>query len=132
LLTVEIWKQNMVEAPIDFALVSVIVPVYNHERFICSCLESVAGETYPRMELIVIDDGSTDDSFDLATDWAKISASRFVRVEVSKQQNSGLNCTLNRLIRMARGEFIVILASDDVLIAGGILARVRALLSNPQ
>jgi glycosyltransferase involved in cell wall biosynthesis len=122
----------MIELPVKPALVSVAIPIFNHARFIRECLDSVAAETYPLIEVVAIDDGSTDASYEIASEWVQQNAGRFVRAEVRKQENIGLNQTLNRLARMARGEFFIPLASDDLLLPGGIMARVEALWANPQ
>jgi glycosyltransferase involved in cell wall biosynthesis len=116
----------------DVALVSVIVPVYNHARFLCACFDSIAAETYPNVELLVIDDGSSDGSFDVAKEWIARNSGRFARVELEKQENAGITVSLNRLLRMTRGDYIVLLASDDILLPGGISARVAALRENPR
>ena len=123
---------HMTNETIGSALVSVAIPIFNHACFIRNCLDSVAAETYPLIELIVIDDGSTDASYKIAFDWVQKNAGRFVRTDIRKQENIGITRTLNRLARMARGEFFLPLASDDFLLSGGITARAQALLSNPQ
>jgi len=111
-------------------LVSVIIPVYNHQDFLLKCLESVANETYDNIEILIIDDGSTDDSFQIAQTWSERNADRFARIELHRQENLGVTKTLNRLVQLAKGEFIAVLASDDCLLPGGIEARVNALGRN--
>jgi alpha-1,3-rhamnosyltransferase len=89
-------------------LVSVIVPSYNHEAYIENCIESVLNQTYENIELIVIDDGSTDKSKLRIAPLA--SKHRFKYIS---QDNAGLPATLNRGLSEARGEYVSILASDD-------------------
>ncbi len=113
-------------------LVSVVIPIYNHASFIIQCLESVAGETWADIEIVAIDDGSSDDSLGVARRWAHSNAHRFRRLEIETQPNVGITRTLNRLVRKSSGEFVVPLASDDVLQPGGIAARVAALRKHPE
>jgi glycosyltransferase involved in cell wall biosynthesis len=112
-------------------LVSVAVPVYNHARYIEACLESAADSTHRPLEIVVLDDGSTDDSFAVAQRWGERNAHRLSRFEARRQENAGVTRTLNRLAAMCRGEYIVFPASDDMLLPEGITIRVRALQSRP-
>lgn len=97
------------------SLVSVIVPAYNHGKYVQEAIQSVVDQTYPNIELIVVDDGSKDDT------WQKINAmrekceQRFVRVVFETKKNQGTCLTLNRLLDLAEGEYIQLLASDDKL-----------------
>jgi glycosyltransferase involved in cell wall biosynthesis len=112
-------------------LVSVVIPLYNHAQFVGKCLESVAEETYPNLEVLVIDDGSKDDSYGRVREWYSRRERIFQNFEVLRQENQGIARTLNKLVRMAKGEFITVLASDDYLLRGGIDARVKHLTKNP-
>lgn len=90
--------------------ISVVVPLYNHARFIGAALESVLSQTLPVDEIIVIDDGSTDGGITIAeTILASQSNARLYR-----QPNQGAHVALNRLVGMSRGAFIAILNSDDL------------------
>ena len=122
----------MNDQPRDAApLVSVLVPSYNHAHFIEECLDSVHDEDWPSLELLVLDDCSTDDSYHAASAWAARHRARFERVEVVQNDvNSGVGATMNRLVAMSRGEYLVPLASDDLLVRGGIRTRVAALQSS--
>jgi len=88
--------------------VSVIIPAYNHEKFIGEAIGSVLTQTYSDFELIVIDDGSTDGTGALAKSF------KDSRLRCFTQKNKGTPRTINRGIKIARGEFIAILDSDDV------------------
>ncbi len=66
-------------------LVSVAVPTYNHAPFLTACLESVRAQTYPRLELLVVDDGSTDDTLAIAERFAATYAGRFERLTILHQ-----------------------------------------------
>ena len=112
-----------------YPLVSVVVPLYNHEHYIKIAVESVLSQDYPNMEIIVIDDGSTDNS--AAVVEAIIANSR-ESIRIIKKQNEGITKTLNLGIRSSRGEYICILASDDYLLPGSITCRVEFLEGNRQ
>ena len=90
--------------------VSVVIPSYNHARFIGEAIDSVLAQTMPSLELIVIDDGSRDDSVNVAT----AKAAEDDRVRVIRQENAGSHAAINRGLRKARGEWLAILNSDDV------------------
>lgn len=97
-------------------LCSVIVPVYNHEQWLRECLDSVRLQTYPRLELIVIDDHSPDGSFELARALASSPAyeQRFERIVCQRNSsNQGAHNALNAGVRLARGEYLFLLNSDD-------------------
>jgi glycosyltransferase involved in cell wall biosynthesis len=113
-------------------LVSVLVPTYNHARFVASCLDSVARDPYPNRELLVLDDGSQDDTFDVVKDWIARNQGSFVRAICRTQENQGVGRTANRLVQEARGTYLSLLASDDELVSGGIQARVDALERHPR
>ena len=93
-------------------LVSVVIPVYNHELFLKACVESVFKQTYPSIEVIALDDGSTDLSFKvletLKAQWPKFDFT------IMKQTHQGAAATINELISLTRGDYISILNSDDL------------------
>lgn len=109
-------------------LLSIVVPAYNHERFIRRCLDSVAEITYPNIELVVIDDGSVDETMEIVQDWCR--AHPAVRSLISSRPNRGITRTLNELLQAATGEFVLPLASDDFLLPDGPSALVAALGDN--
>ncbi len=95
-------------------LVSVIVPSYNHARFIGPCLESIYRQTWKRIELIIIDDGSSDDSVERIR--ALLPACPFPHQFIARgsaRENRGAAQTINEAITLAKGEYINILNSDD-------------------
>lgn len=94
-------------------LVSIAIPCYNHEKYIIECLNSVYHIDYSPIELLVIDDGSTDSSYELAQDWINLHQDRFSNIVIEKQKNQGICKTFNRLNTLAKGEYIAWLASDD-------------------
>ena len=89
-------------------LVSVIVPCYNHEKYVEQTIESIVHQTYENIEFIIIDDGSKDNS---PTIIKRLSEQYGFYFEV--QQNVGLSATLNKMIKMAKGKYIALIASDD-------------------
>lgn len=116
----------MVDETVARPLVSAIVPIYNHERWVVGCLDSLARQDYPRIELIAIDDGSRDDSYAIAQAWLEAHGHRFERWELSKQQNQGVPRTCNLLVQRSRGELIFPLASDDEALPRAVSTLVAA------
>lgn len=96
-------------------LVSIAIPAYNHARFIESCLESVCAQTYPELELVLIDDGSTDATLEVARRFLGANKGRFRRVVLERQENQGVSATSNACIEVCQGEWVHLLGSDDVL-----------------
>lgn len=94
---------------LDKPCVSVIVPVYNVEKHLDLCLESVSRQTLDNIEILVIDDGSTDNSGEIA----EKHASKNKKMRVIHKANEGYGKTMNLGLNIARGEFIGILESDD-------------------
>lgn len=88
--------------------VSVVIPAYNHERFIAAAVDSVLGQTHAQLELIVIDDGSTDRT------GAIVQAYTDPRLTYLHQDNQDAYNTINRGLSLATGDFVAILNSDDV------------------
>lgn len=91
-------------------LVSIIVPCYNHEAYIEACIDSVLRQTYPNTELIVIDDGSTDDSPRILEGLHRQHGFHYER-----QSNMGFARTLNKAIGMASGKYVAYIGSDDIM-----------------
>ena len=92
----------------DLPLVSVIIPCYNHEKYLEQSSLSVINQTYKNIELIVIDDGSKDKSVELIKNLQKTSDFKFIA-----QENIGVCKTLNKAVKLSVGKYISILASDD-------------------
>jgi glycosyltransferase involved in cell wall biosynthesis len=93
-------------------LVSVVIPSYNHRSFIGEAIASVENQTYPNLELIVVDDGSTDGS--LSHVEGLLRDSRFARVLLRSQSNQGATATIDRGVMLSSGDYVAILNSDDV------------------
>ena len=90
-------------------LISVIIPVYGVEKYISQCLESVINQTYKNIEVIVINDGTKDNSASIAKEYSK----QDFRVKVYDFENSGLSAARNRGVSLAKGDYIAFLDSDD-------------------
>lgn len=111
--------------------VSIVIPAYNHERYVVECLESTLATTYRRIELIFIDDGSSDKTFTIASKWLGSNEARYERIVCKTQENMGLINTLNLAISLCEGDYIALLASDDALTQNGIADRVEYLKQHP-
>lgn len=92
-------------------LVSVIIPVYNVEKFLDANLTSVTQQTYRRLEILVVDDGSPDNSGQIADDWA----TKDPRIRVIHQKNKGLSGARNTGLAQAKGDYILFVDSDDTI-----------------
>lgn len=97
------------------SLVSVAVPAYNHEKFITACLTSIYQQTYPHIELIIIDDGSTDNTFEVAKQFLYQHSDRFSNYLLLRQKNQGVSATSNAVVAAAKGEWVHLIGSDDIL-----------------
>lgn len=91
--------------------ISVIIPVYNVEKFLARCLDSVLAQTFEDFEVICINDGSTDKSGEILEEYAKIDS----RIRVYTQKNSGLSVARNNGLNYSSGEYIYFLDSDDTI-----------------
>ena len=92
-------------------LISVIVPVYNVETYLDQCMESIVAQSYRHMEILVVDDGSTDSSGEKCDHWAE----RDQRIRVIHQPNGGLSAARNTALDVMQGELVMMVDSDDVL-----------------
>lgn len=92
-------------------LVSIIIPVYNAEKYISDCLESVMNQTYSHLEIILVNDGSTDDSKKICEMFAK-SDNRFI---IINQSNLGQASARNTGLNIAKGKYIAFVDSDDTI-----------------
>lgn len=94
--------------------ISVIVPVYNVEEYLPRCLESILGQTYRDLQVILVDDGSTDGSSRLCAEFAE----RDPRIECIRTSNSGVSAARNRGLEAAKGRWIGFVDADDYIDAG--------------
>lgn len=105
-------------------LASVIIAVYNGERFLAQALESALDQTHRPTEVIVVDDGSTDRSGEIARS--------FEEVRCIHQENQGVAAARNTALAAARGEFITFLDADDIWLPAKLEVQINYLLSHPE
>jgi glycosyltransferase involved in cell wall biosynthesis len=104
-------------------LVSIIIPSYNYEKFLPECIVSCMDQTYKNIEIIVVDDYSTDNSFTVALEYASIDS----RVKIlAHPDNRGYSAAKNTGIRASKGEFIAHIDADDILLHDSIEIRLNA------
>jgi alpha-1,3-rhamnosyltransferase len=117
----------MVENVMRQPLVTVMVSCYNHEKYIKETIQSVLYQTYKNIQLIVLDDGSKDKSPAILETMSKTHGFYFER-----QQNMGLNNAMNKMLAMARGEYVVVFGSDDVMMPDRIEKQVAFMQNHPE
>lgn len=117
--------------PEQQSLVSVVIPCYNHEKYVCETIQSVIDQDYSNIELIIIDDGSSDDSVFRIREMVPECEVRFVRFEFRHRQNKGLASTLNESLTWVEGKYFTGIASDDVLLPNKISLLVKDLEIKP-
>ncbi|MEI6331191.1 MAG: glycosyltransferase family A protein [Pseudanabaena sp. ELA645] len=105
-------------------LVSVIIPVYNREKFLAEAIDSVLAQTYRPIEIIVIDDGSTDKSGEIARSYAE--------TKYIYQDNQGVSVARNIGVDAAQGEFLAFLDSDDMWLPNKLETQINYMLKHPE
>ena len=103
----------------ETALVSIIMPMYNAGKFLSKSIESVLEQTYQNWELLLIDDGSKDDSIDIAL------GKRFKNLLLKNEQNMGIAKTRNKGIEASKGQYIAFLDSDDLWLPNKLEVQVK-------
>src|SRR2546427_949305 len=106
-------------------LVSVVVPVYNQGRYLEEAIQSVLTQTYRKLEIVVLDDGSTDETSDVLKKYGD-------RFHWESHPNMGQARTLNKGWQMVKGELLSYLSGDDVLLPDAIQTSVESLMKNPR
>lgn len=106
--------------------ISIIIPVYNVESYLSKCLDSVLCQTYKNIEIICINDGSTDNSLDILNEYAL----KDNRIKIINQKNSGVSSARNSGLEIAKGDFIRFLDSDDYLPSNACSELINAALIN--
>src|SRR5262245_30132400 len=104
-------------------LVSVVIPAYNCARFIGEALDSVFAQDYPELEVVVVDDGSTDDTCAVVEGYGD-------RVKLIRQRNAGAAVARNEGMRRASGEYVAFLDSDDLWLPGKLRLQIDHLESH--
>lgn len=90
-------------------LISVIIPVYNVERYLAQCLDSVINQTYPNLEIICVNDGSKDSSLEILQEYAQEDP----RVHILDKENAGVSRARNDALKLATGSYVMFVDSDD-------------------
>ena len=111
-------------------LVSVVIACYNHEQFVQDCIYSVINQTYRNIELIIIDDGSKDNSIAKIQEMVELCEQRFIRFEFRYRPNKGLAATLNEALIWCKGEYYCPFASDDIMLENKLKIQVDFLEKN--
>ena len=107
-------------------LVSIIVPVYNTGEYLAPCIESLTSQTYSNLEIILVDDGSTDGSGAVCDEFAR----RDDRVKVIHQKNAGVSAARNAGLEIASGAYLTFVDADDGLVPHGLETALRYLREN--
>lgn len=110
--------------------ISILIPYYNHNKFITQTLNSIIEDTYSNKEIIIINDGSPDLDDSNIIKWIELHQNE-IYVQYIKRENKGLTKTFNELIGLASGQYIIACASDDYLINNTITERVDLLEKTP-
>jgi glycosyltransferase involved in cell wall biosynthesis/peptidoglycan/xylan/chitin deacetylase (PgdA/CDA1 family)/SAM-dependent methyltransferase len=116
------WREGM--AASDVPLISVIVPCYNQAHFLTEAIESILSQAYPHYEIVVIDDGSTDNTAEVA--------GRYPGVRCLRQENRGLAAARNTGLRKSNGDYLVFLDADDRLLPHALEVGLACLRAHPQ
>lgn len=114
----------------DKPLVSVLIPAYNRIRYIAQTVESVRAQTYVNVELIVVDDGSSDGTYEFLLEQTEAGKLKLLTHE--GHANRGQSASLNLALRAAQGKYIAILDSDDVFLPGKLEKQVAYLEAHPE
>src|SRR5215207_9860716 len=128
-------RENVVEAKHDSrdlqkeqkvvaGLVSVVIPCYNQAHFLGEAIESVLDQSYPNFEIIVVDDGSPDDTSEVA--------GRYPEVRLVRQENRGLAGARNAGLSYSEGEYVVFLDADDRLLPEALEAGLKCLKAHSE
>jgi hypothetical protein len=109
-------------------LVTVIMPAYNVAPYLREAVESVVAQTYPRWELVIVDDGSTDETPDIARECLRLDE----RIRLIRQENRGLAGARNTALQAGRGDFFALLDSDDTWDPGFLASQMAVFVNHPE
>lgn len=110
-------------------MVSVVIPTYNQAGFVRETIDSVLAQDYPKLQIIVTDDGSTDDTAQIIREYALQYPDKVVAVV--NEKNTGIPANFNRGFRQVKGEYIAWLGGDDLMLPGKISKQVRLMQQRP-
>jgi cellulose synthase/poly-beta-1,6-N-acetylglucosamine synthase-like glycosyltransferase len=106
--------EDSIRAPAEFPLITVIIPAYNEEGTIAKTLDSLVEADYPRKQIIVVDDGSTDGTYTVASSYSKKFGGGVLFSVVRKPENGGKSSAINHGLLFAKGEHVVIMDADSI------------------
>lgn len=113
-------------------MVSVLIPCYNHEKFVADCLESILNQSYSNFEVIICDDCSKDKSVAVIQEMKEKFEEHEIRfILLENRQNRGITPNINRMLKEAQGEYVKIIASDDMLAENYMAEMVAVLEEKP-
>ena len=107
-------------------MISILMPVYNVDKYIEKTLESIKNQTYSDFEVIMVDDGSTDSSGLICDKWAQADS----RFKVIHKENAGVSAARNTALSLVKGEYIFFMDSDDIIIPETLEELLDALIKN--
>ena len=107
--------------------ISVIVPIYNVEQYLHQCIDSIIGQSFNNLEIILVNDGSTDKSGDICEEYAKVDS----RIKIIKKENGGLTSARRAGIEKATGDYVVVVDGDDWIDTQTIQSCVAVICNNP-
>lgn len=123
----ELFMRKITKSP----LVSVIMPVYNAGDFLRESIESILNQTYKRIEFIIIDDASTDDSWKIIQEYKNRYPRKLKTIHLKKNLNKGGDAAANVAYKLARGKFVARMDADDISLPQRIETQVKFLMANP-
>lgn len=106
-------------------LVSFLISCYNHSAYVSHTLDSIKADSYSNKQIVIIDDGSKDNSVQIIQNWIKNNPEE--NVQFSYRENKGFCATLNELVNISAGQYLVVVASDDLLTNNTVTERVKIL-----
>jgi alpha-1,3-rhamnosyltransferase len=110
-------------------LISVLIPLFNRATYIAKTLDSLLNDRYPNTEILLLDDGSTDNSLAVVQQWAIKHPS--VKIQIKSRPNKGLAQSIHELIGWSKAKYVVFMDSDDLLLPDGLIKRYEFMKNNP-
>ena len=108
-------------------LVTIICLCYNHEKYVCDCIDAIINQTYPNLEFILIDNNSRDNSVMIIEKYNQLLLNRFINYTfIKNDSNIGIPKALNKALRLAKGEFISFISADDIYVPDKIEIQISA------